>query len=166
MARCYELYRIQSVQTNPQTLQAPKEFLELIEGEEEFAEIFRKNGRDSFSPTWDLSNAFSSSGWWPWAVIAFDEEYPILGYLMSLRHSMDEMRFTAYSLPSGYASRESDTPVSIVCVRDRYIARRLANDSEMFGPAWEALKTKADDSYWLCLTESPTVEFLAELAAR
>ncbi len=108
---------------------------------------------------------FRQQGLWPWALIFFGDEHALSGHVASLRGGMWNSPIFSYSAfqrhkagvpPAGIPS------VGALCVRKKAILKRLAEQSPLFRPAWDALKDAADDARWLCLSDPPPPAWVAE----
>ena len=102
-----------------------------------------------------------------WALIFFTEEYPLAGHVASLRGGMWNVAMAPYT-PVRVGPPGGPPPgapaVGLVSVRKKAILRTLAERSPLFRSAWEALKSKADDRRWICLSDAPPAEWVAATA--
>lgn len=108
-----------------------------------------------------------AEGFSSWALIFFGEEYPLAGHVASLRGGMWNVAMASYARLRG-GQPEGPQPVApavgLVSVRKKAILKTLAERSPLFRSAWEALKSKADDRRWICLSDAPPAEWVAATA--
>lgn len=94
----------------------------------------------------------------PWAFIFFDGELPLSGHVAQLRGAKYNMAMGSYSWLGKNHSPivPGRLPgVSTIFVRKKAILKHVAEKSELFKPAWEALKDKSPDGLWMCVSDLP-----------
>ena len=86
----------------------------------------------------------------PWLTILLDREYRIAGHLVSIREHLQDMRFTAWSLPPGHRVETHGVPsVSTIHVSCRQVLRRYAEESPIFVQVWDHVKYCKPSGLWL-----------------
>lgn len=158
MAKCFEMVRIEVSarrEIEPEEM-SPWEgmdaFLELhpdAAGElDPILEGFNLN-TDQFM--YRSNNSFRQMNRFPWAIIAFDKEYPIGGYFCEIRGDPQTLSFTSYSVGSGWPAGKIP-PVSCVVAWDKSAFQTAAKKGpELLGSAWDTLKDRPTHRHWFCI---------------
>lgn len=162
MTKSYELIRlIETVraedgqETSSRLIEFPEQALAAWDT---FLAKYHKNG---FQMAMNVSSGLQERNYSPWAIIAFPEDYPLLGYLLSIRGQRNDFRITGYQISPDYVpSRDGNAPVGIVFVASKKILDDLAEKSPLFVSAWQELKDKSELKAWFCLSNPPPADWL------
>jgi len=96
----------------------------------------------------------------PWALIALDREYKLVGHLMTIKGSTRDLRFAWYS-----RAKQPDSAtryVSFLIVMNKGILSFLAHQTPLLTSAWELLKDKFETQQWFCISEPLPEEWARE----
>jgi hypothetical protein len=101
---------------------------------------------------------------WPWAIVLFNEEFRLAGHVLSIRQNKRDFLFTAYSIkPGAKPITEQEVPsVSVILVYEKKALERAATQSKLFSAAWEQLADRSEDQHWICIADSPPVEWMRQ----
>lgn len=148
-------------------LRAPPEALEALEP------IVRGNGFPQAALFFDLlSRGIRINGMWPWAILFWEQDHRLAGYVKRLAGVPRNLT------PLGYGGAElmpDNGPAvdggaaeasGIVLVRCKAVLEALGPASPLLQPAWEALSACAERRRWICLVDPPPAEWLAETQRR
>lgn len=87
----------------------------------------------------------------PWALIALDREYKLVGHLMTIKGNTRDLRFAWYSRAN---QPDSATKcVSFLIAMNKDILSSLANQTPLLTSAWELLKDKSENQQWFCISD-------------
>src|SRR4030066_962241 len=87
----------------------------------------------------------------PWALIALDREYKLVGHLMTIKGNTRDLRFAWYSRTN---QPDSATKcVSFLIAMNKDILSSLANQTPLLTSAWELLKDKSENQQWFCISD-------------
>ena len=95
-----------------------------------------------------IERIVNSWGEIPWALIALDREYALVGHLMQIKGTTRDLRFMWYS-----SARKEPTHLSFLFVMNKMILAQLADRTPLIGCAWNFLKDKEEGRRWLCLCD-------------
>jgi hypothetical protein len=84
----------------------------------------------------------------PWALIALDRDYALVGHLMQMKGTTRDLRFTWYS-----SIRREPTHLSFLFAMNKTILAQLAARTPLIGHVWNILKDKAENRRWFCLCD-------------
>ena len=88
----------------------------------------------------------------PWAFIALDHEYKLVGHLMAIKGKTRDLRFAWYSRAN---QPDSATKyVSFLIAMNKDILLSLADQTPLLTSAWELLKDKSENQHWFCISDS------------
>ena len=108
-----------------------------------------------------IERIVNSWGEIPWALIALDREYALVGHLMQLKGATSDLRFMWYS-----SSRKEPTHLSFIFVMNKTILAHLADCTPLIGCAWNFLKDKEESRQWLCICDQLPEEWAREHESR
>lgn len=132
------------------------------DSEEKWEEILERYGRNSWEMVGNLQISFRQSPeGFPWAIIAFPQEFRLAGHLLSLRAGGKDFSFSGYSVRSKHSLQDSAPPVSMIFVYGKKSLEKLAKESPLLHPAWKALKEMPEDENWFCISDLPSSSWLA-----
>jgi len=100
-----------------------------------------------------LSNTFKLMGHCPWAVIAFDREYPIGAYFCKVRGDRQSLNFSTYTggKDLGVASMP---PLSYIVAWDKPALQSAAEKApQLLGSAWSTLVDQPVSRRWLSISD-------------
>jgi hypothetical protein len=121
-------------------------------------EILEKFGRNSVEFFNSLENSINQVGNWPWAIILFNEEFRLAGHVVSVRKKREDFSFTAYTLLPGTTAKVVP-PVSVLLINKKIVLEQAAMQSQLFNAAWVYLADKSEDQHWVCIADSPSVDW-------
>ena len=140
----------------------PAAGIELLEA---FAAPFKVDAKEFLA--WHAESFPSNGDEFPWAIIMFEQELPLIGHVTRIRGAKGNMPVHTFSIMTGGV--KSVAPgcaprVSTISVRRKAILKTAAEHSPLFRPAWEALQDKAEDKPWFCFSDPPPADWVAATA--
>lgn len=162
MTKSYEMHRLPQTQRIAEGPGAPSGLLEFSkEALADWEPILARHHKTGKEMAPYLVSTLQERNYSPWAIVAFPDDYPILGYLFSIREQRNDFRITGYGIMPGYTpSRDGNKPVGIIFVGSKQVMAELAKKSPMFVSAWEELKDKPEYQVWFCLSDAPPADWL------
>jgi len=163
MAQYFEIYKLEEVVRDADgNVELQRYFFDFPEdAEEALAELLVGTGKSVLGFQWSLDDRFSKDGWWPWALVAFPEEYRLAGHLVSIRDDRDEFGISAFSLRIGHNVAEDGVPpVSLVWFRSKDALAKASRRSRLFDCAWDVLKDRSEERHWFVVSDAPDREWL------
>lgn len=95
-----------------------------------------------------VDTVVNSWGEIPWALVALNREYALVGHLMHIKGTTRDLRFMRYS-----SARKEPTHLSFLFVMNKTILAQLADHTPLIGCAWNILKDKEERRRWLCMCD-------------
>lgn len=131
------------------------------EAEEELNRILDKYDMHSLGLIWQLETTFKRTGYWPWAIVFFEEEFRLAGHVVSIRDYPRDFSFAYYTMPVDHTVEEHGVPsVSFLLVNTKMPLKKLAMKSELFEKAWDQLANCEEEKRWVCIAETPSKEWI------
>lgn len=162
VAHCFELYRLEeTIRTARGT--TTRFFLEPHpDAAAHWDEILARYDQTTSAFMMTLSNACERSDFWPWAVVAFPEEYRLAGHVLAARPSREAVTYTNYTYDGG----PPPETVSVLLLRSRAVLEDLAAGYDLFRFCAEMLRGRPSAQRWLCLSDPLPADWLAEAERR
>jgi hypothetical protein len=114
----------------------------------------------------DADKGFRKKGRWPWAIVLFEKEYRLAGHVSTLRQSREDFSISAFSRTDRLLDVKSRIPpVAILYFNKKPALKAAAQQSELFGKAWEMLEDKPEERHWICIPHPPPEEWVKQFEA-
>ena len=164
MCGCFEFFILQeSVSEANSTISSSRLFIEIHPDAEDVIEsLLSRFERNTFEFFGNVDVSCRREGVWPWAIVLFEREFRLAGHVVSLRQQRSDFFCSAYSLkPGEYSLAEHGVPpVSILFINKKQALKDAARESELFKKAWNQLASKSEHQHWICISESPSNEWV------
>ncbi len=99
----------------------------------------------------------------PWAIIAWEKEYPVQEHFCSIRGDDGKLPFASWCVDSSW-DNSIRPPVSFIIATEKAAFESAAKRSPMLGGAWELLADADAKGSWFCLAPELDEEWVAEVA--
>ena len=166
MGQCFEIFRL-TTELRSWTGSTFCDDLELTgEAERRFNEILSAYGENSFKFMIGLNKSFNSLNVFPWAIIAFEKQYLLRGYVTATRPAYADILLGGYSLPRDSSPENRGSfPVSMLFIRNKRTFSQLDFQSPLYASFHDLLVDKDPNRYWICFPEALPEEWVRQQEA-
>lgn len=155
MAQCFELVSLRLIEKSENRESERFGALCLSDkGMTAFDNYLRSFETDAESVLWRMSVSIMKGEYPPpWAIIAFDRNYPIARHLNDIRGPSSDLRYSSFDFLRENSIPPDRSAVSMIVGMTRKAIEELAPRSPVLQPSWEYIQLKNAAKSWLLLAD-------------